>query len=63
MGKYFTQIILGGIAGPIAYATGNNLGAIKFNPMYNDNLTLLIIALVWGFSFPFLCWISNKIRK
>ena len=63
MKKYFTQIILGLIAGPIAYATGNGLGAIKFNPIYNENFTLLIIALVWGFSFPFLCWMSNQIRN
>ena len=61
--KYFTQTILGIIAGPIAYATGNSLGAIKFNTLYSDNFILLIIALVWGISFPLLCLISNKIRS
>ena len=63
MNKYFTQTILGVVAGPVAYATGNNLGAIKFSPQYNDSFTLLIIAIVWGVSFPILCWISNKIRE
>ena len=63
MEKYFTQIILGVIAGPIAYATGNNLGAIKFNAAYSEIYTLVIIAIVWGISFPLLCWTSNKIRK
>jgi len=63
MDKYLTQTFLGLVAGPLAYATGNSLGAIKFNPLNNDNFTLAVIAIVWGFSFPFLCWISNLIRK
>tara|TARA_Y100001978_G_scaffold120166_1_gene107054 strand:+ start:1363 stop:1896 length:534 start_codon:yes stop_codon:yes gene_type:complete len=63
MEKYFTQTVLGIVAGPIAYATGNSLGAIKFNTLYSDNFILLIIAIVWGISFPLLCLISNKIRS
>tara|TARA_Y100001970_G_C14118541_1_gene794973 strand:- start:450 stop:986 length:537 start_codon:yes stop_codon:yes gene_type:complete len=61
--KYFTQIILGLIFGPMAYVTGNSLGAIKFIPAYNDNVILIVIAIAWGFSFPLLCWMSNKIRR
>ena len=63
IGKYFTQTILGLIFGPIAYMTGNSLNAIKFNLAYNENLILIIIAISWGFSLPFLCWTSNKIRR
>tara|TARA_X000001036_G_scaffold237212_2_gene221299 strand:+ start:1884 stop:2417 length:534 start_codon:yes stop_codon:yes gene_type:complete len=63
MNKYITQAILGIVAGPIAYATGNSLGAINFNQANSDNFTLFIIAIVWGISFPFLCWASNKIRN
>ena len=63
MEKYFTQTILGIVAGPIAYITGNGLGAIKFNNIYSDNFIILIIAVVWGISFPVLCLISNKIRS
>ena len=60
--KYYIQIILGLIFGPLAYITGNELDAIIFNPGYNQNLTLLIIALSWGGAFPLLCWFSNKIK-
>ena len=63
MEKYLTQAFLGVVAGPIAYATGNSLGAIKFNSANSDNFTLAIIAIVWGVSFPLLCWASNKIRS
>jgi len=61
--KYFIQIILGMIFGPVAYITGNGLGAIIFNPEYNQNFILFIIAVVWGLSFPLLCWTSNIIKK
>ena len=61
--KYFLQIFLGLIFGPMAYITGNGLGAINFNPIYNQKLILIIIGLIWGCSFPLLCWISNSIRK
>ncbi len=61
--KYFIQILLGLFFGPMAYVAGNNLGAIKFNTLYSESLILVIIAVVWGLSFPLLCWMSNKIRK
>lgn len=63
MNKYSIQIILGLIFGPMAYITGNNLGAIQFNIVYNQNIILFIIGIVWGISFPLLCWSSNKIRE
>jgi len=61
--KYFIQFVLGLIFGPLAYITGNGLGAIIFNPEYNQNLILFIIAIAWGLSFPLLCWISNRIKQ
>ena len=61
--KYYIQVILGLIFGPLAYITGNGLNAIIFNPDYSYNLILFIIAIAWGISFPLLCWISNKIKK
>jgi hypothetical protein len=60
--KYYIQIILGLIFGPLAYITGNELDAIIFNPEYSQNLILIIIALAWGCAFPLLCWLSNKIK-
>ena len=61
--KYFIQIILGMIFGPVAYIMGNGLGAINFNPECNQNFILFIIAVVWGLSFPLLSWTSNIIKK
>ena len=61
--KYSIQAILGMIFGPIAYITGKSLGAIEFNSLYSQNNILIIISIAWGMSFPFLCWMSNKIRK
>ena len=61
--KYSIQAILGMIFGPIAYITGKSLGAIEFNSLYSQNNILIIISIAWGISFPFLCWMSNKIRK
>ena len=61
--KYYIQVILGLIFGPLAYITGNGLNAIIFNPDYSYNLILFIIAIAWGISFPLLCWTSNKIKK
>jgi len=62
MKKYLIQILLGIIFGPLAYITGDGLDAIHFNPTYNYNLILLMIAIVWGISFPLLCYFSNQIR-
>ena len=60
--KYYIQIVLGLMFGPISYITGNELNAIIFNPEYSQNLILIIIALTWGCAFPLLCWLSNKIK-
>tara|TARA_B100000945_G_C20390541_1_gene601983 strand:+ start:637 stop:1227 length:591 start_codon:yes stop_codon:yes gene_type:complete len=62
MSRYYIQFILGLIAGPVAYITGNNLGAITFSAVYDRNTIIIIIAIVWGFSFPILCWVSNILR-
>ena len=55
--------VLGLVFGPIAYIAGESIGAIKFNPAYNFNLIIVVIAIVWGLSFPLLCWISNRMRE
>tara|TARA_B100000029_G_scaffold314756_1_gene307178 strand:- start:2538 stop:3128 length:591 start_codon:yes stop_codon:yes gene_type:complete len=60
--RYYIQFILGLIAGPAAYITGNSLGAITFSTIYSKNTIIIIIAIVWGFSFPMLCWVSNILR-
>ena len=61
--KYYIQVVLGLIFGPIAYITGSGLNAIIFNPEYNKNLILIIIAIAWGLSFPLLCYFSNKVKE
>ena len=61
--KYYVQFFLGLIFGPLAYITGNGLGAIVFNPNHSESLISIIIAIVWGISFPLLCWFSNKVRE
>ena len=61
--KYYVQFFLGLIFGPLAYITGNGLGAIVFNPNHSESLISIIIAIAWGISFPLLCWFSNKVRE
>ena len=61
--KYYIQVVLGLIFGPLAYITGSGLDAIVFNSNYNQNLILIIISIAWGISFPLLCWFSNTIKK
>ena len=58
-GRYFVAVILGAVFGPLSYVTGVRLGAIEFN---KDLLfTIVVLAVVWGISVPFIAWLAKKI--
>ena len=58
-GRWVQALLLGGFLGPVAYKAGEGLGAINFN---NDQLDVTImLAIVWGFSMPFIYWVNDKL--
>ena len=58
-GRWVQALLLGGFLGPVAYKAGEGLGAINFN---NDQLEVTImLAIVWGFSMPFIYWVNDKL--
>lgn len=59
-GRYLLAAGLGGLGGPVAFWTGQRLGAVEFaNPAWPS---LLVLALVWAVAFPFLLWLSGAQR-
>ena len=62
-GKFFIQLILGLVFGPISYLTGKSFGAINFSSQYPESTILIVIALTWGISFPLLYAASKKIKN
>jgi len=59
-GKWIYSLILGAIFGPLAYKTGQGLGAINFN---TDHLSIIILlAVVWAFSLPLIFFVNDRLR-
>ena len=57
-GKYRLSIILGAIAGPLAYYGGERLGAVNF---VDTSTALLALAVGWAVFTPLLIAISKNI--
>lgn len=57
--RYFLSAIMASIAGPIAYAAGEKIGAINLHGMS----ALYVISCMWLLAMPLLFWISNIINK
>ena len=59
-GKWIYSLISGAIFGPLAYMTGQGLGAINFNA---DHLSIIILlAVVWAFSLPLIFFVNDRLR-
>lgn len=61
--RFFIQLLLGLVFGPISYLTGKNFGAISFNSTYTESSILLVIAVMWCVSFPLLYSVSKRIKN
>lgn len=57
-GKYQLSIILGAIAGPLAYYGGERLGAVNF---VDTSMAFIALAVGWAVFTPLLIAISEKI--
>ena len=57
--KYFLSFMLGAVFGPLAYMVGVKLQALSFS--YSVITSVIILAIVWGISVPFMYWISKKL--
>ncbi|MBN2430149.1 MAG: DUF2878 domain-containing protein [Acidobacteria bacterium] len=57
--SYALAIAAGAVFGPLSYLAGQRLGAISF--AYGQEMTLGILAVVWGAANPILVLVSNRI--
>ncbi len=55
--RYALAALLGGVAGPLAYAGGGKLGGLTFNDV---TLALAALALGWAIFMPLLMALSNR---
>ena len=59
-GRYVLAAVLGGLGGPLAFWTGERLGAVEFaNPAWHS---LVVLAAVWAVAFPILLWLAGARR-
>ncbi len=57
--RYGLAVILGGLAGPVAYWGGEKLGAITVNSTFGQGYLLLVLA--WSFVLPCLIYVHSKL--
>lgn len=49
--------LLGGIGGPLAFAAGHRLGAVRLGPTFE--MALGVIAVIWSLALPALFWFAG----
>jgi len=59
--RYLIAIFLGIIFGPLNYLAGNKMGALSLN--WDLNLSVIILAIIWGISVPALYFLAYKINS
>lgn len=59
-GRYFLSAVLGGIGGPMAFLTGERLGAAIFPCSFH--FTFIILAIVWFFILPGCVFIADRFK-
>jgi hypothetical protein len=59
-GRYLLSAVFGAIGGPMAYYSGARLGAIFEIPA---TINLIILAIAWAITVPFLVFLSSKIIR
>jgi hypothetical protein len=58
-GKYAAAIILGGLAGPLAYWGGEKLGALTVAETFSRGY--MILAFMWGIALPMLVYLHDRL--
>ena len=58
-GKYAAAIILGGLAGPVAYWGGEKLGALTVAATFSRGY--MILAFVWALALPLLVYLHARL--
>jgi hypothetical protein len=58
-GKYVTAVILGGLAGPVAYWGGEKLGALRVAEAFSTGY--VILAVIWGLALPLLVYLHEHL--
>ena len=59
-GRYLLAVLLGALGGPMAFVTGERLGAAVFPKGYGFSLSVL--AVVWAFILPVSTFIADRFR-
>jgi len=57
--RYVLSSVLGLVGGPLAFYTGERLGAVVFLPP--RAMHFLLLGLVWAVAFPTLVWLSDML--
>jgi hypothetical protein len=57
--RYVLSSVLGLAGGPLAFYTGERLGAVSFLPPRSFHLAVL--GIVWALTFPLLVWLSDTL--
>lgn len=60
-GRWVLAALLGAIGGPLAYLSGERLGAITLTRP--SSRSLLPLALGWAIAIPLLLWVARALRK
>ena len=58
--KYFLSTLLGIIFGPLVYLSGEKVGVIQFISSFN--LSVIVIAILWGLAIPIMYLINEKLE-
>jgi len=59
-GRYLLSALLGAFGGPMAFLTGERLGAATFPK--GHGFSLLALAIVWAFVLPLLVFIADRCK-
>ena len=58
--KYFLSVLLGIIFGPLVYLSSEKVGIIQFISSFN--LTVIVLAILWGLTIPIMYLINDKLE-
>lgn len=57
-GRTWLSVVLGAIGGPLSYAAGERIGAVRF--LHNYVLTMLALAVIWSLVLPLFFAIAHR---
>ncbi len=60
-GRTWLAVVLGALGGPLSYAAGERIGAVRFQHSYV--LTMLALAVIWSLVLPFFFGIAHRMTR